>query len=133
MRCVREAEQRERLEREEARRVARRGEVPLYSIDVLLLASKNRGWRQRTYQTARVMIDFLQSNGLTKKILVPEGERPPDDFELLASDLTEAGREVALVAIHDWLEAVDRAGTPEDVTLLEQALARVRKGSNGGG
>jgi hypothetical protein len=77
----------------------------------------------------RALFDFLRRHALLKAdapLPSPEGTLP-DDFELHTAHLTDLGLEVMRTSYDQWLSALDRGTPPEKVTILENALAKVRK------
>lgn len=69
---------------------------------------------------------FLQDNGLVRHPLMHSIADITDDFELSSSDLTDEGLTVMRAAYHKWLTKVDNGMSPEDWSLLERALKKVR-------
>jgi hypothetical protein len=49
-----------------------------------------------------------------------------DDFEVASDGLTADGLAVMRVAYDKWVQKIDNGMSPEDVTLLEKALKKVR-------
>lgn len=76
----------------------------------------------------RALFSFLDRNGLLKQNApaVTAGLLP-DDFGLKAEHLTEEGLLVMKAAYDRWLAAVDHGTPPEEVKILEKALAKLRK------
>lgn len=77
---------------------------------------------QQFYQVTK----FLQENGLVRRQLMQSIDDITDDFALSSEDLTDNGLAVMRAAYHKWLEKVDNGMSPEDVSLLEKALKKVR-------
>jgi hypothetical protein len=69
---------------------------------------------------------FLQDNGLVHRQLMQSSADITDDFELSSADLTDDGLAVMRAAYHKWLTKVDNGMSPEDWSLLEKALKKVR-------
>jgi hypothetical protein len=69
---------------------------------------------------------FLQDNALMVRPLMSSKDDLTDDFTLSSSDLTEDGLAVMRAAYHKWLTKVDNGMPPQDTTLLEKALKKVR-------
>ena len=73
-----------------------------------------------------ILVDFLQSNGLTTRVLLSPGDKVTDDFAIRASDLTDSGLELMKKGYDNWLRRIDRGGDPGDTRILDRALKRVR-------
>ena len=69
---------------------------------------------------------FLQENELLVRPMFNGIDDLTDDFTLLSSDLTAEGLALMRAAYHKWLGKVDNGMSPEDVSLLEKALKKVR-------
>lgn len=91
-------------------------------------ASKNREYRDRVRQRFSTVIGFLQSNGLTTRVLLAEGELPTEATKIMRSDLTDDGFAVLDAAYDKWLRGVDRGKPIADVSLFEHALRHARGG-----
>jgi hypothetical protein len=75
----------------------------------------------------RILSDFLQDNGLTVRVLLPDGMEPSDDFAIRSSDLTEEGLEVMKKGYDKWLKKiVNKRKELSDVSLLTKALNDIR-------
>ncbi|MFI5165264.1 MAG: hypothetical protein ACHQQS_01445 [Thermoanaerobaculales bacterium] len=74
------------------------------------------------------LVMFLQSNGLTSRTLLAQGEEVPDGFSLCKSDLTPEGFGLIQLAYQKWLAALDRRRRkdPENLGILVTALAKLR-------
>ncbi|KRA62109.1 hypothetical protein ASD89_23755 [Caulobacter sp. Root656] len=72
------------------------------------------------------IIKFLQDNSLVVRQLITSKDELTDDFALSSSDLTEDGLALMRAAYHKWLAKVDKGMPPQDVTLLEKALKKIR-------
>lgn len=77
---------------------------------------------QQFYQVTK----FLQDHSLVHRQLMQSIDDITDDFTLSSDDLTDEGLAVMRAAYHKWLEKVDNGMSPEDVSLLEKALRKVR-------
>ena len=69
---------------------------------------------------------FLQENGLLVRKMITGIDDLSDDFTLSSTDLTADGLAVMRAAYHKWLGKVDNGMPPEDVSLLEKSLKKVR-------
>jgi hypothetical protein len=84
---------------------------------------------QKTLLRFKAIATFLQRNGLVKTTLLDGDDDPAEDFCIRASDLTDEGLRLMKEAYDRWLKAVDNGKTaPEDVSLLEKRLAKIRRG-----
>lgn len=69
--------------------------------------------------------NFLQSNGLTNKVLAQSKEDIGDDFVISSDDLTEKGLVLMKKVYDKWLSKVDEGASPEDFTMFEKQLAKL--------
>jgi hypothetical protein len=69
---------------------------------------------------------FLQDNGLVRRPLMHTINDITDEFAISSGDLTDDGLAVMKAAYEKWVEKIDNGMPPEDVTLLEKALKKVR-------
>jgi hypothetical protein len=69
---------------------------------------------------------FLQDNALVTRTLMSGMDDITDDFEVSSEDLTSDGLAVMRSAYDKWVQKIDNGMSPEDVTLLEKALKKVR-------
>lgn len=75
----------------------------------------------------RVIVDFLQRNNLTVRMLLGPHEEPTDEFAIRCSDLTDEGVEVIKRGYDKWLKkVVNRSKDITDLTILEKALSELR-------
>ena len=105
--------------------VDRTNDEPVTNTKTFFLAEPTE--RQSTEQWFIAFVGFLQDNDLTRRPLLKPGEVPDDTFEIWESDLTEEGVQVVDAAFHRWLSALDRGTDLDDVSILEKALAKLRK------
>ncbi len=63
---------------------------------------------------------FLQDNAFERQ------EDIGDDFAIRSDDLTDDGLAVMKAAYDKWMQKVDNGMNPENVSLLERALKRIR-------
>jgi hypothetical protein len=69
---------------------------------------------------------FLQENGLLVGKSIRAIDDINDDFTLLSTDLTADGLALMRAAYHKWLDKVGAGMPPENVTMLQKALKRIR-------
>src|SRR5512146_45601 len=86
--------------------------------------------REHIERRMRALFGFLDRNGL----LQANAPRAPshelgDDFRLESQHLTERGLALVRRAYQPWLEAVDKGTSPENVSILENALAQMPNGA----
>lgn len=82
--------------------------------------------RDVTVQQFFQVTKFLQDNGLVQRELMKDPADITDDFTLNSDDLTDDGLAVMRAAYHKWLGKVDNGMSPEDWSILEKALKKVR-------
>lgn len=98
----------------------------ILDIGFFFSASKNRTYREQVVSTFSTYINFLQDNGLTTRVVLPE-RIVTKDTKLWKSDLTQEGLEFVKNVEQRWLKSLDRGTSSEDVTMLERELAKLRK------
>ena len=97
------------------------------SIGAELAASKNRRYRESVYHSYEVLVSFLQEQKLTTRRLLESSERPPNNFQIRSSDLTEEGAELLHRALEEWMDAIASGKSAEtDVSILERELKQIR-------
>ncbi|MBA4078141.1 MAG: hypothetical protein C0508_24150 [Cyanobacteria bacterium PR.023] len=99
-----------------------------FTIDQVSWHTKVVGNPESTEQILRrfwLVVDFLQRNGLTKKTLASSPERITDDFAINSNDLTPTGLDLMKKAYDRWLTKVDEGMSPDDLSILEKALAKM--------
>ena len=69
---------------------------------------------------------FLQDNSLVTRTLMCNIEDITEDFEVSSEDLTSDGLATMRAAYDRWVQKIDNGMPPEDVSLLERALQKVR-------
>ncbi|MCC9609409.1 hypothetical protein LOC68_05355 [Blastopirellula sp. JC732] len=107
--------------------IDRSNDEPVTNIKTFLLADPSPQGRMETERWFVAFVNFLQDNGLTARKLLKKGQTPDESFEIWESDLTEEGVAVVDKAFDRWLGALDRGKAPDDVSILEKALAKIRK------
>lgn len=73
------------------------------------------------------LLSFLQNNNLLASNTIKSVDDLTDEFTLLSTDLTEDGLSLMKASYHRWLTKVDNGMPPEDTTLLEKALKKIRR------
>lgn len=69
---------------------------------------------------------FLQKNKLTQKPLISNRSEIDDEFSISSDDLTEEGLSLMKLSYDKWLRKVDRGMSPQNTTLLEKTLRKIR-------
>lgn len=82
--------------------------------------------REHIARRFSIFSQFLQVNQLTVRDVGCRESDIKDDFGIMSDDLTEEGLAVVKAAYDKWLTKVDNGMPPEDVTLLEKALKKIR-------
>jgi len=79
------------------------------------------------YGYFRGLISFLQDEGLTTRIILPESGEINEDTSIMASDLTSEGFELITKALDRWTDNIfDKGKSPTDYTLLDKHLQKIR-------
>ena len=78
------------------------------------------------YLRFEIMVKFLQEKKMTTRIILKEDQIVNDDSKLMASDLTDKGRNFYRFGIIPWVKKIDRSKYPEkvirDTLFLEKKL-----------
>jgi hypothetical protein len=98
----------------------------VFKVSWLTQAPGLEGDRDVTIQQFYQVTKFLQDHGLLHRQLMKDVADITDDFTLSSEDLTDDGLAVMRAAYHKWLTKVDNGMSPEDWSLLEKALKKVR-------
>jgi hypothetical protein len=106
-------------------------DLPIDGVGIHLAASKNLAFKDRVRERFTVFINFLQTNGLTTRVLLKDGDIPNESTTIMKSDLTDEGFEVVRLAYDRWLRGLDRGKPVSDVSVLEKAIRDTRKGRKG--
>lgn len=73
------------------------------------------------------IVSFLQTNNLTKRILLKPGEEPSNEFAISTEDLTDQGIEVMKKGYDKWLKrTVNKRKDVSDMTILVDVLATLK-------
>jgi uncharacterized protein YdiU (UPF0061 family) len=86
------------------------------------MEDKHEESRQIFYQTVK----FLQENDLVVHKLISGIEDMTDDFILTSDDVTVEGMALMRGGYQKWLAKTDNGMSPEDVSILEKALKKIR-------
>jgi len=79
------------------------------------------------YNYFKGIINYLQENKLTTRIILYDVEKVDDDTHFKKSDLTEEGLELIKKAYGKWVDAVvDKKKSPYDYKILDKALSKIR-------
>lgn len=90
-------------------------------------ASKRLDYRESVRQQFAVFIAFLQSNELTTRLILDNDAVPDESTKIMKSDLTEQGFQVVQASYDKWLRGIDKGKPLSDVSVLEKALAKIRR------
>jgi hypothetical protein len=71
---------------------------------------------------------YLQDNHLTARTILVNPGDVTEEFALRSEDLTEEGLALMKAAYDKWLSKVDQTMDPDDLTIMERALKRIREG-----
>lgn len=81
--------------------------------------------RERIVRRFWSIVNFLQQNGLTKKLLASSMEDINDDFRIDSGDLTPTGLALMKKTYDKWLTKVDEGMSPDDLSVFEKTLAKL--------
>lgn len=76
-----------------------------------------------------VLVDFLQRNGLTTRQLAASVDDLHEDFGIHTDDVTPEGLVIMKSPYTAWQRKIERGMSPEDTSILERALERIRQGA----
>lgn len=76
------------------------------------------------------LVTFLQTQGLTTRMLAESPLAIDDDFEIASDDLTADGMRLIRAAYGRWVRRVERTGDTADTSILERALAEIRSATS---
>ncbi|MFO1484804.1 MAG: hypothetical protein U1F71_15685 [Verrucomicrobiaceae bacterium] len=89
--------------------------------------TKSRAYHEQVRLFFDCIINYLQSNGLTARILLKPGETTDEKTKIMSSDLTEVGLELMGACYDKWLKSHDRGKPITDMTIFDKELAKLRK------
>lgn len=98
----------------------------IFQVAWLTKTPGNEGRRSEIIRHIYQIVKFLQDRDLLVRPLVQGIDGVTDDFALLSSDLTDDGLAVIKSTYDKWLTKVDNGMSPEDWSLLDRALKKVR-------
>lgn len=101
-------------------------DIVIYDVGAMLAYSKRRSYKENIITMFDTYIKFLQGNGLTKHNMLPENTLPDKCTIIKESDFTEEGLEFVKKAEQKWFKFVDHGGSPEDTSILEKELSKIR-------
>jgi hypothetical protein len=87
----------------------------------------NTETKEQIHHRFRVIIDFLQENGLTVHQILASDEPITDATAILVADLTDEGRVLVEKCYHRWLQHIDTGKPPEDLSFMKRELGKLRK------
>lgn len=100
-----------------------------YTIDQVSWHTNTPGNTESRDQIVRrfyIVSNFLQASGLTTHDISCQEADIGDGFGINSDDLTEEGMVVMKAAYDKWLTKVDNGMSPQDLTIFERALKKVR-------
>jgi hypothetical protein len=100
--------------------------MEILDIASLLAGSKRTSYRESILSYVRVLVGFLQDNGLVNRRLLIDGEVPSNKFRILKSDLTNEGYELIQYGLDEWTKSIQAGNPIEDASILKIELARIR-------
>jgi hypothetical protein len=71
------------------------------------------------------VVSFLQTKGLTNRVLAESIADIHDNFALSSDDLTEKGFALMKKVYDKWLSKVDEGASAQDLTMFEKQLAKL--------
>lgn len=80
---------------------------------------------ERIHLRFRTILNFLQSNGLTKQVIWRPDQLITDETCLHTDHLTNEGRQIVDICYDKWLKGVDRGQSPSYLKRWEKALEYV--------
>lgn len=101
-------------------------EMELYDVGFMLSRSKRRSYRESIIRMFNTYLRFLQDHNLTTRLLLEPNEVPSENTIVKRKDLTDEGWEFIKLGQDKWFSAVDRGTSPENVSILEKTLSKIR-------
>lgn len=98
----------------------------VYNLGFMLGASKRLEHKQSCREQCASLLRFICEHGLNKVPLEWDGDFPPDNLILRASQLTDEGVAVMREGLRKWTSAQDRGRPKADWAILEAALKAIR-------
>jgi hypothetical protein len=81
---------------------------------------------QNIHRRFHSVIEFLQDNGLTVRVILLANSNITDDLSINSSDLTDLGMALMKKCYSKWLQRVDHGLPPTDVSVFEKELMKMR-------
>lgn len=97
-----------------------------YSLPILINANKNKTYRERVKSNGEKLMQFLKKNNLIKIDPFNDNGEIKENLEVKQSELTEEALELFKKAIPSWWNYLDKGGDPDNMNILEKALAKIR-------
>ncbi len=73
----------------------------------------------------RTILNFLQDNNLTKRIILKENEKIDNETQFALEDLNEKGV-IFIKKVYDkWLKSIDKGQSPNSISLLNKYLQKI--------
>lgn len=105
------------------------GEGEQFEIDCVGWHTQTKGnpeSREKIEKRFRVFATYLQDHGLTARRIPGAREALGDDFAIHSKDLTAEGMAFVRAVYDKWLKKIDNGMSPDDVRMLDKALAKLR-------
>ena len=84
------------------------------------------GERDAIIRDFYLLAKFLQDNNLVNHNLMSDISDITDDFAISSDDLSGEGLSVMKSTYDKWVQKIDNGMSPEDISLLEKALKKLR-------
>lgn len=105
------------------------GDYPVWDIDMLVASYKSApDWQEKIELATRNLFMFMERNGLLK-CRVSDDEGRLVKRVIMKSEITEEGNrlvEGASSAVNKWAKSKARFDDPNNLCMLEKALADIR-------
>ena len=98
----------------------------VFALDIHLAASKRKSYREHAIRYYQILAEFLQKHDLLTRRLLEPSEFPDAEFKVMRSDLTDEGYELVKGGYQEWARKVEKGMPPEDTSILERELAKIR-------
>ena len=102
---------------------------PSFTIDQVKWHTRTPGNTETVeaiHRRFRIVLSFLQENGLTTRCILPDGGSINDETAIESHDLTERGFELMRKCYQNWLGLVDHGMSPENLSLFKKYLVKMK-------
>jgi hypothetical protein len=104
-------------------------EIKDFTIDKVAWSSKLVGTTETLSGVVHrfwVLVNFLQEEKLTTRILAKSEDEIGEEFAIMRSDLTDLGFELIKKSIEKWSNGLDRGKKPDDLKVFKRDLEKLR-------